>query len=556
MSSNLPIVRDVRTRAFFLAAAIISIAIYYLTNSTGPQGLTPIFHHLFIMLDSWGAFVDVLILVAAAFVSRRLPAGSILLWLGEHPGSIAFATFVILSVGSGLVYLHHPLAMDEYTQLFQSRIFAAGHLCGHFPPALMDWLIPEGFQNYFLFVSKETGAVASSYWPSFALLLTPFTFLGIPWCLNPLISAATVMVVRQLAVRIFGDLRTAGLAVLLTVASPVFYANGISYYSMPAHLLANSVFALLLTDPTPRRVFVAGVVGSIALTLHNPMPHLLFALPWLVWLATRPDRVRLLACAAAGYAPLCVLLGLGWFWFTAELRQDHLDTSVAAAAQLEHIQRLSQAFALPDSMILWARLIGLAKIWVWAVPGLLLLSILGVRKHLDSPFPRLLLYSAVVTFVGMVFVPVDQGHGWGFRYFHPAWLALPILAAAAFTPRNTEQAASANADLLSFVVAASLLTFTCAIALRFFQMHDFISAQVAQVPAHRPTGKQIVILDPRFGYYIGDLVQNDPWLRDETTWMITRGSDEDARMMHESFPHLHRVYADQFGTVWSGAAAK
>jgi len=342
--------------------------------------------------------------------------------------------------------------------------------------------------------------------------------------------------------------------VLLTVASPVFYANGLSYYSMPAHLLANSVFALLLTDPTPRRVFLAGIVGSIALTLHNPMPHLLFALPWLVWLATRPDRLRLLTCAAAGYAPLCVLLGLGWFWFTAGLRQDHLEASVAAATQLEHLQRLSQAFALPDSMILWARLIGLAKIWVWAVPGLLLLAALGVRRHVKSPFPHLLLYSAVITFVGMMFVPVDQGHGWGFRYFHPAWVALPILAAAGLTSRNESEAAPANADLLGFVVASALLTFTCGIALRFYQMREFISAQVAQVPAYPATGKRIVILDPRFGYYIGDLVQNDPWLRNDTTWMITRGSDEDARMMHDSFPQMHQVHADQYGTVWSGAA--
>ncbi|MGG2305238.1 hypothetical protein ACE4Z6_27835, partial [Salmonella enterica] len=80
----------------------------------------------------------------------------------------------------------------------------------------------------------------------------------------------------------------AGLAILLTVASPVFFANGISYYSMPAHLFANALYALLLIDPTPRRAFAAGLLGSIALTLHNPVPHLLFALPWIGWLALRP----------------------------------------------------------------------------------------------------------------------------------------------------------------------------------------------------------------------------------------------------------------------------
>jgi len=31
---------------------------------------------------------------------------------------------------------------------------------------------------------------------------------------------------------------------------------------------------------------------------------------------------------------------------------------------------------------------------------------------------------------------------------------------------------------------------------------------------------------------------------------------EDARMMAEYYPALHRVYADRHGTVWSGARAE
>jgi hypothetical protein len=375
------------------------------------------------------------------------------------------------------------------------------------------------------------------------LLLAPFSFLGIPWACNPLISAATLIVIHRLALRIFNDREAAGLAVLLTLASPVFFCDGISYYSMPAHLLANSLYALLLTQPTPRRTFAAGLVGSVALTLHNPVPHLLFALPWLLWLATRPHRTQLLVSIAAGYAPLCLLLGLGWFWLTSELRESALQASAAAHIQLEQVTRLSQAFALPDRFVWAARLVGLAKLWVWAVPGLLLLAAMGAWNRRDDVFCRLLVYSALATLVGYLFIPVDQGHGWGFRYFHSAWLALPLLGAVA----------SRNDAMRSFVVGCALLTLVFGVGFRGWQVHDFVAADLAQMPAYTGTERRVIILDPRTSYYGADLVQNDPWLRDEVIRMITRGTADDEAMMRDHFPDLHRVYADEHGTVWSAA---
>ena len=143
-------------------------------------------------------------------------------------------------------------------------------------------------------------------------------------------------------------------------------------------------------------MFAAGLVGSVALTLHNPVPHLLFALPWLIWLATHPRRVQLLASIAIGYAPLCVLLGFGWFWFTGELRQSHLQAAAAANTELEHIARLGQAFALPNGSTGVARMVDLAKTWVWAVPGLLLLGLMGAWNCRDNILCRLLAYSALL----------------------------------------------------------------------------------------------------------------------------------------------------------------
>jgi hypothetical protein len=504
-------------------------------------GLSSIFVSLFIHMDYWAAVSLLLILIGTLFIPNSLPHRPWLLWIEAHRGAIAAATAVLLCAGSLFVYQAHPLAMDEYAAVLQSKVFAAGHLNGHFPPPLLNWLIPEGFQNGFLVVSQQSGGVASVYWPSFALLLAPFTLLGIPWACNPLISAATLLVIHRLALRIFADRETAGLAILLTLASPVFFADGISYYSMSAHLLANSAYALLLTRPTPRRVFGAGVVGSVALTLHNPVPHILFALPWLVWLATRPQRVQLLASIALGYAPLCALLGFGWFWFMGDLRQAGLQPAAATHLQLEHVSGLSQVFGAPDESVLWARLIGVAKIWAWAVPGLVLLAAAGAWSNRYNIFCRLLVCSAVITLAGYLFVPMDQGHGWGFRYFHSAWLALPLLGAA--SPQDIQTR--------SLVVGCALLTLVFGVGFRAWQIHDFMADDLAQVPAYSGTGRRVIILDPVNAYYGADLVQNDPWLRGNVIRMITRGRAEDEAMMQAYFPELHKVYGDAHGAVWS-----
>ncbi len=555
MLANLPVVRSRATAALFLASAAITVAVLLWARGLNDSpGLTPIFYMLFTDFDYHGAGGLLLVLAAAVFVPSYVPFRPLLRAVGEHPVRMALLTTGVLAAGALFVYLDHPLAMDEYAQLFQSHVFAAGHLTGRFPPALLDWLIPKGFQDYFLDISPTSGQVASAYWPSFALLLTPFSWLGIPWACNPVISGLTIATVHRLALRIFDDVESAGLVVLLTAASPVFFADGISYYSMPAHLLANALYALLLVQPTAARAFAAGVVGSIALTLHNPVPHFLFAVPWLMWMARRPDGTRMVAYLCAGYLPLCLLLGVGWFAFLAHLA--HEGTHVASAtAQEQSLMRALSVFAPPTATVALARLIGLAKIWVWAVPGILALALVGAWKWRRQPVCRLLAISALLTFVGYLFVPVDQGHGWGYRYFHSAWFALPILAAAALKrlPAGEAVRPLEGEDTRTFVVACTLFCLLGGVGLRAFQIHQFISHDLKQVPAYRGTEQRVVIIDPLFSFYGQDLVQNDPFLRGPVVRMISHGVEADRKMMHEYFPQMHRVYMDKHGSVWSAA---
>lgn len=561
-----PVARSAGPRVLFLVGAIVTTAILLWTHQMrlagDSHGLATSFFVLFAYNDFPGTVCALLVLVGALFGSRYLPARQIVQWAGDQPFIIAAITVLLLALGTLVIYHNHPLSMDEYAAYFQSRAFAAGQLHGRFPAPLLDWLIPPGFQNFFLNVSRTTGSVAETYWPGFALLLTPFTWAGVPWLCNPVITALTLLVIHRLALELFDEREAAGFALLLTIASPVIFANGISYYSMPAHLLANSVFALLLVRPTPLRAAGAGVVGSLALALHNPVPHMLFAAPWLVWVVTRQGGMRLLAALMAGYLPLCALLGLGWFLFSGHLLREGLLSATAAVTPSHRLQSMIEIFSLPDARVVLARLIGIAKTWVWAVPGLMILAAAGAVRWRQDVLCRLLTASALLTLFGYFLVPVSQGHGWGYRYFHSAWMALPLLATAAlFRPARNSGEASPPARLFEdsetkgFVAACIVLTLVFGVGFRAWQLQGFMARDVSQVPQYKGTERRVVILDGRLSFYGADLVQNDPWLRGNEIRMYSHGAAADEQMMAQYYPELHRVYADRYGTVWSQASA-
>jgi hypothetical protein len=558
MFAKWTLIRFTEARALFLTSAAITAGVMVLANNISrvpaAAHLTSIFKTLFGGYDFQAAGCELALLLVAICTPCWNSRRTILRWLGLHPLLVAIFTAAFLSVSSRLVYQNARLSMDEYAQFFQSQIFASGHLSGHFPTALIDWLIPLGFQNYFLDISKVTGEVASAYWPSFALLLTPFTWLGIPWACNPIISGMTIWSIHRLAMRIFDNSESAGIAVLFTIASPVFFADGVSYYSMPAHLLASTVFALLMIEATPRRAFAAGLVGSVALTLHNPVPHMLFAAPWIIWHLGRAGSLRVTLSLTAGYLPLCLLLGFGWFLHVSHLAHDGVVVANGASAFEDSLSQVYAIVSFPTSTVLLARAVGVAKIWVWSVPCLVLLASYGGWKWRRNRCCILLSSSALLTLAMYLLIPVDQGHGWGYRYFHSAWLVLPILGAAAFTSVSGDSEhspATLDGPALGFIVTCALFSLVVGVGLRAWQIHSFIATHERQVPQYEGVERRVVILDAKNAYYGFDLVQNEPWLRGDVIRMITNGTAKDALMMHDHFADMRIAYQDKFGTVWS-----
>ncbi|MGZ6125221.1 MAG: hypothetical protein ACXWLR_09700, partial [Myxococcales bacterium] len=480
--------------------------------------------------------VGIVLAAALAAWSRVVPERLFVSRLAADPRAFIAGVTLVLAAASVLIYRAHPLSMDEYAALFQARVFARGRLAGQVPPELVRWLIPP--IPWFI-EAAPSGALLSAYWPGFALLLTPFVRLGCPWLLNPLLGGATLFLAWRLARLLWPGTSAAGWAVLFTAASPAFSVNAISYYSMAAHLAAALCFALLVLQG---RLALAGAVGSLALALHNPFPHTLFALPFIVFVARRPDAGRNLSRMALGYAPgLLILIG-GWLLVRARVTAP-AETQAALLGGLEAV--LKSAFTAPDLGVLRWRIMNAAQLASWGVPLLLPLAIVGAVWCRANTGARLLTFSALLTAAGYMFVVYNQGHGWGYRYFHAAWGALPLLAAGAL------ESPKARDRLRSLALCAALCSLVLCTTLRFAQVRTFIDAHLAQIPKAPPAATmQVVFLDGLHGSYAFDLVQNDPFMEGDRWILLSHGEAEDARFMHAFFPGSRRAIEGSVASIW------
>jgi hypothetical protein len=509
----------------------IALAYFYAADNYyfSTRFMSPIFQYLLMVDDFSTAWLTIGVCVLATWWRNPAPFINVAEFLGKHVLAVSIATVVLLALAAVYVYHGNAFSMDEYAAVFQAKIFASGRLMARLPPSVVDWLIPPGFNGVFLLASKSTGQAIEGYWPGFSLLLAPFEFLGIPWLCNACLAGLAILLIHRITLEITNDQRAAGWALLFTLASGAFIANSISYYSMQAHLTANLLFAWLLLRPNPYRAFGAGVVGSLALVLHNPFPHAVFALPWIVAIARSEKIPRNLFWLVLGYLPLVIIVGAGWLHLRAEIAAGDSGFRAITTGQFS-------AFSLPDKSMIDMRVAAAVKMWIWAVPCLFLFAFLGRLRRRDDQRVRLLAASAVLTFVAYVFVIFEQGHGWGYRYFHSAWGVVPILAGCAMTGRS-----ESNGRFAAFAGAAAVLNLLIVVPWQLMHIDTVITRHSAQIPKPQRPGNNVYFISADGGFYLADLVQVDPLLRAQDLLLFSRGPELDGELRRQNWPTAELV---------------
>ena len=166
-------------------------------------------------------------------------------WLGSiimRPSATAFG-FSVFAVGtlffswlSFFLFQGTPVLDDDISALFQARILLSGHLTVPAPQ-------PQEFFSQFAIISgyHNVDWLCSMYPIGHAIVLLPGLALGIPWITMPLFAAGTCVLAAAIG-RLLFDERTARLAAITCLTSPMFAELGATYLNH-----AVTAFGVLLT---------------------------------------------------------------------------------------------------------------------------------------------------------------------------------------------------------------------------------------------------------------------------------------------------------------------
>jgi hypothetical protein len=255
-------------------------------------------------------------LVAIGLAPLAAPATSALersaRWVGAHggwpvAGVSALALLAVAAAISTLAFGRTPHVVDGVAHLFQGRIFAQGSL----------YLPSHPLREFFdVDTIVNNGRWFSQYTPGHTFLL----FLGeaarVPWLVNPLLGALSVLALHALGRELF-DEATARLASLLVVLSPFVFLMSAEYYSHASALLFFTLtflhYVRFVKRGGARNALLAGAFLGLCV-LARPLSALACSVPLGVDLLLRTREVkkdgRLPAAlgGAATVAVFCVLL--------------------------------------------------------------------------------------------------------------------------------------------------------------------------------------------------------------------------------------------------------
>ncbi len=169
-----------------------------------------------------------------------------------------------------------PNSADEWAFQLQAKTFADGVLwrdAGTHP------LAPVLGTSYF--VAAKDGKVFATHFPGWAALLALGYRLRVPYLINPVLGALTVLFVFLAGKELYGATE-ASIAAALCAGSPFFLMNSASYFSQATSLFCSTLTLWAFARTAASESLAAGLVGGAAVGLQfltRPYSALVASLP-------------------------------------------------------------------------------------------------------------------------------------------------------------------------------------------------------------------------------------------------------------------------------------
>ncbi|MDC0358129.1 glycosyltransferase family 39 protein [Oligoflexia bacterium] len=220
------------------------------------------------------------------------------------------AAFILNNLCSYFLFEHLPTILDSTSQYLHSKILLSGKLVGVTPP------LPEFFNNS-QFIA-DGSRWYSQFPPGHTVALALGFVLGVPWLVNPLLGALTVILVYLVGREVY-DERTGRLGGLLTLASPFVLLYSSEFMNHATAFFFFMLFLLFYFRTLRHQAVISGLlsgifIGYVALT--RPLTAFGLVLPFLVYalvLCWRSPKQHLKAQAAVAVGALIMLALFGLF---------------------------------------------------------------------------------------------------------------------------------------------------------------------------------------------------------------------------------------------------
>ena len=517
------------------------------------------FHYQLIAMDrplvAYYLACGFLAVVGAKFINPTW-AGKVLEKLGVHINAILSAGFISMVLVSFFLYHSYALCMDEFAPQFQAMIFASGKIWGTWSDVLLKSM---PFQGSFYTVGPNSGHVVSAYWPGYALLKTPFEYLGLPEILNPMLAVIFTFAMIRLARLPFlkfnnpigdfvNDRTSTGWILILTFGTASFFVNGISFYAYTAVMASNALVFYLVGRGSQKNLFLGGCIGGFALGLVNPVPHVLFALPLVGWSIFRDQRKSLYLIA--GYLLTGVPFAFGW-----PVLRDLIshETPVSARSMITTLfdglwlRDFSRA-GLGGKKPFEVNFAWLLKFELWAFPGFTCLSFAGLWRTRSLPISRVCASQIFFVFLFyFLFVPFYQGYGWGARYF------LTILQSMIFGLLALVESTKKDSPRIgSFVFFSCILSLFVLLPVRLSQVEKNVGSVLAADPCQSMNIGEVCVIDGAPGYNF-DYVRNSPEFPFSKIRLLSRKAVLDSAALREILVNPVLRLQTENGSIWTSA---
>jgi hypothetical protein len=320
------------------------------------------------------------------------------------------------------IFQDFPYSGDEWSYFLQAEIFSRGHLQVDSPAH------PRFFDVWAMVNNGKFYAWAPPGWP---LLLLPGALLGVPWLVNPVLGALTLLVVYRLGVLVYNR-STSLLALFFMLFSPFFILHSASYLAHPSSLLfiVLSVFfyARGMERHASHDFLLAGLCGSMSFVIR-PFDQMAVFSPlgaYLVLLVLRKEMaVRQLLWFGMGHAVgVLLLLAYNYLQTGDSLTMGY---HVGYGGPLFDFRLLGRQFIAEYFLHLLA----------WTFPFLPLLALIyslwlgktGKRSLTERRWDTLLFLVFLSNIFWYVFVPFHYWAGYGPRYYYGSFFAVALLGA-------------------------------------------------------------------------------------------------------------------------------